>query len=142
MRFNAGCVSLRTARTDSKRAGDPANNQVAWIRRVAFDAADVVLVNAREFRESFLRQAACVPEVASPPRVIGSGLRFFTPAKPLTEGILPLANSALALRDSYSACPCLPTFRLRVSRASFVSVRRNTWGQVESEGECRPVTWW
>lgn len=53
--------SEQRGRIDPERAGDPADNQIAWIRRPAFDAADVVLVDVREFCEPFLREAALMP---------------------------------------------------------------------------------
>jgi|GEM_PF-1378885 len=56
--------SEQRCRTDSERAGEPGDNEVARIRRPAFDAPDVVLVDGGEFRESFLRVAAIVPQVA------------------------------------------------------------------------------
>jgi hypothetical protein len=55
-------------------ACEPADNEIARIRRPAFDAANVVLVDAGEFGEPLLRETTIVPEVAdSPPEVAEHG---------------------------------------------------------------------
>jgi hypothetical protein len=45
---------------DSERSRDPRHDQERWVRRSALDAADVVLVDVREFGELLLGVAALV----------------------------------------------------------------------------------
>ena len=53
--------SEQRGRIDSERAGDPGDNQVARVRRAAFDSPDVVFVNLREFGQLLLRETTFVP---------------------------------------------------------------------------------
>ena len=53
--------SEQCGRTDSERASDPVDNQIARVRRAAFDSPDVILVDVREFGQLLLRETALVP---------------------------------------------------------------------------------
>jgi hypothetical protein len=53
----------QVADAESERAGDLREHEIRRVRRSAFDAPDVVLVDASGFRESFLSETNIRPEL-------------------------------------------------------------------------------